>query len=409
MVDKIENKSKVLTYLLAAFFFATPIDYILPHFGTATVLTVIGLFVAAFAAFIAFSSESARMTSEQVCILLLFLLMIASNIWASDKTRAYSYTFSFVATAAMYFLLFFFKFTKEEINLFEIAAIIGGTIFVIYIFTDVDMALVRAGYRLNLESVGKEDYFADPNGLAARLMMPLVFTIKHFLGKGETKFKILYGVLLGAMIYVIFLTGSRAAVISLLAIGIIIFVALGKNRVGTAIIFVMVALLVVLLIPDLLPDHIFNRIFNIEKYQEVVTSEGDRIDVWTKTIFEVFPKSPIWGQGAGNASIALAEYYGGVKSVHSAWFTMLGDLGLIGFALWVSIPFGKIRQARALSKVNICVLAVLIGVLLMASTLDSVNEKYLWNVFLYVHLVSTMYTPKEENKFNMKLSFKKNQ
>ena len=73
MVDKIENKSKILTYLLVAFFAASPIDYIMPHFGSATVLTIIGLFVSAFAAFMAFGSESARMTSEQVCILLLFL------------------------------------------------------------------------------------------------------------------------------------------------------------------------------------------------------------------------------------------------------------------------------------------------------------------------------------------------
>lgn len=399
MVDKIENKSKVLTYLLVAFFFATPIDYILPHFGTATVLTVIGLFVAAFAAFIAFSSESARMTSEQTCILLLFLFMIASNIWAGDKTRAYTYTFSFVATAAMYFLLFFFKFTKEEIDMFEIAAIIGGAIFVIYIFTDVDMALVRAGYRLQLKHVGNEEYFADPNGLAARLMMPFVFTIKRIFGKATVRFKILYGCLLAAMVYVIFLTASRAAVISLVVIGVIVFFSFDNKRIGTAMMFVFVAIAVIILIPDLLPEHIFNRIFSIEKYKEVVTIEGDRIDVWTNTIFEVFPKSPIWGHGAGNASNMLSEFYGFNKAVHNTWFTMLADLGIIGFVLWVSIPYGKIKQANALRKNNIYVFAVLVAVLLMASTLDAVLEKYLWNAFLYVHMMTTMYTPKE-NKLN---------
>lgn len=396
MVDKIENKSKFLTYLLVAFFFATPIDYILPHFGTATVLTVIGLFISALAVFFAFSQESAKMTGEQTCILLLIMFMTASNLWAGDTNRSFSYTFSFVATAAMYFLLFFFKFTKEEINMFEIAAIIGGAIFVIYIFTDVDMALVRAGYRLQLEQIDDAEHFSDPNGLAARLIMPLVFTVKRLLEKSTLQLKLLYGGLLAAMVYVIFLTGSRAAVISLIVIGIIIFLSLDNKRVSNSIIFVFIALAIIILIPDLLPDHIFNRIFNIEKYQEVVTIKGDRIDVWTKTIFDVFPKSPIWGHGAGNTSNMLSEFYGFNKAVHSTWFTMLGDIGLIGFVLWVSIPFGKMKQAYAMRKNNVHVWAVLIGILLMASTLDAVLEKYLWNAFLYVHMIKTVYTPKEE-------------
>lgn len=397
MVDKIENKSKILTYLLGLYFLASPLDYILPHFGDATILTAIGLVISAFTLFFAFGSESAKMTADQVCILFLALLMIISNLWAQDNERSYSYTFSFAATAIMYFLLFFFKFTKQEIDLFEIASIVGGALFVVYAFTEVDMAGVNAGYRLHLKSVGNEEYFADPNGLAARLMMPLLFTIKRFLEKGIIYLKVIYGVLLALMVYVIFLTGSRAAVITLSALVLVIVLSLGRKRLSQVVFFCFVAFIIIMLVPDLLPSHIYDRIFSFESYQDVTTREGDRIDVWGKTIFNVFPQSPIWGHGAGNASIVLEEYYGQVKSVHNTWFSMLGDLGLMGFVLWIAIPLGKLKKAVSLRKKNVYPLAVLIGVLVMAFTLDAMMEKYLWNGFLYVHLISTMYKPQEDN------------
>ena len=391
MNDRIENKSKILTYLLVIFFLFSPIDYIMPHFGSATILTVVGLGVSAFAVFFAFGNESAKVASDQTRILLLMLLMIISNIWAQDTTRSLSYTFSFVATSLMFFMLFFFKFSKEEIELMETVSIIGGAIFVLYVFTQVDLSLVRAGYRLQLEQVGNEEYFADPNGLAARLMMPLIFVVKRIFGKVRIELKVVYCILLATMIYIIFLTGSRAAVIALAVAGLAVFFAFSGKKASSAVTFIAIALVVVILVPNLLPEHIFDRIFNFEKFKEVMTVEGDRIDIWKNTIFNVFPRSPICGHGAGNSSIVLADYYGRVKAVHSSWFTMLGDLGFVGFVLWMSLVMGKTKEAYAMRKSNMYPWAILIVVLIMASTLDAVLEKYLWNAFLYVHMINTTY------------------
>ena len=94
MIDRVENKSKIFTTLLAIYFFATPLDYVLPHFGNATVLFVVGLLISAFALFFALGHEKAEIRADQTTILLLALFMIASNFWAQDTTRSFSYTFS---------------------------------------------------------------------------------------------------------------------------------------------------------------------------------------------------------------------------------------------------------------------------------------------------------------------------
>ncbi len=396
MNDRVENKSKLLVSLLTIYFAATPLDYVLPHIGDATVLLVLGLLISALAIFLALGHNRAMLDGGQTCVFLLALLMAVSNIWATDTSASFSYTLSFVATSAMFFLLFFFKFTKQEIEQLETASILGGVLFIVYVFTQVDMASVMSGYRLNLQSVGNENYFSDPNGLAARLIMPFVFTVKRIFENKNKRLKLLYIALMGLMVYIIFLTGSRAALLSVVLVAVIVVASFGVRRLGMMVAFGVVALAVILLVPGLLPEHIINRLFKVDTYQEMLNNEGDRIHIWKNILFGVFPKSPLVGHGAGNAQVALAEFYGSYKSAHNSWLTMLADLGVLGFVLWMSFVFGKLKQAFTIRKKSIYALAVLVGVLFMASTLDATKEKYLWNGFLYAHMMATMYCPEEK-------------
>lgn len=395
MLNRIENKSKFLTFLLAIFFLATPIDYILPHFGNATVLFVLGIAISLFLMGSLIISN-VIFDRDQVLIVSLIVVTIVSFLWAEDTDRAFSYAFSFIATALMYLLLFFFKFSKDEIKKIETASIIGGIIFLVYVFTQVDLDAVRAGYRLDLSSVGNQEYFSDPNGLAARLVMPTVLMIKRFLEKDKLLEKLLYGVSLGLIVYIIFLTGSRAAVIMLASILLIVISNFATKSASAVALIVFLILVAIIYVPDLLPEHIYNRIFNFDKYQEVTTLEGDRIDIWKNVLFELFPNSPLWGYGIGNASLALAPFYGRIKAVHNSWLIVLVDLGLIGFIPWIALVFEKLKQAFKIRKKDIYVLAVIVGVIVMASTLDSAKEKYLWNGFLYVHMIMSMYDPTDK-------------
>lgn len=383
---RIENRSRILTYLLALFFMVIPLDYILPHFGNSTVLTPIGFAICAFAVFGIFGKRT-TMDLNQLVILWLIVLSIAGILWAQDGNSARAQALSFSATAIMYFLLFFYRFSKKEITLFENAAILGGVLLVLYVLTQADLEAVYSGYRLKFSSIGSE-FFSDPNGLAARLVFPFVFTMKRILEKGKLLVKLLLIVALAGMFYVFFLTGSRAAMLALATICLIILFGVMKDkRSGAFVAIVLIFSIAIMVAPMILPEHIFERIFSMEKYKEVTVLEGDRIDVWKNVLLEVFPKSPVWGHGTGNSAVALSEIYGRIKAVHNSWLVMLADLGILGFFPWVVFTVSCISQASGMRRRNPYVFAALLGVLIMAATLDAEREKYLWNGFLYVHMV----------------------
>ncbi|MEE1279016.1 MAG: O-antigen ligase family protein [Acutalibacteraceae bacterium] len=393
---KIENRSKIITYLLALFFMVIPFDYVLPHIGNATVLTPIGLIICAFAAF-GVLGKRATMDSFQLVVLWLIVLSITGMLWAEDANSARSQGISFASTAIMYFLLFFYSFSKKEITIFENASILGGILLVLYVLTQADLDAVYAGYRLKFSSIGSE-FFSDPNGLAARLVLPFVFTMKRLLEKGNLLIKFILLLSLAGMFYVFFLTGSRAAMIVLAVVCLIIlFGVMNDKRSGAFVAIVLIFSLALIIAPMILPEHIMERIFNIDKYKEVTEIEGDRIDIWKNVILEVFPKSPIWGHGTGNSAVALKEVYGHLKAVHNSWLVFLAELGILGFFPWVVFTVSRISQAANMRRKNPYVFAALMGVLIMAATLNSEREKYLWNGFLYVHMIYTMSTKKQHS------------
>ena len=398
---KIENRSKVLTYLLALFFMVIPLDYVLPHFGNATVLTPIGVAICFFAVFGVFGKR-VTMDSFQLVVLWLIVLTITGMLWAKDADSARSQGISFVSTAIMYFLLFFYSFSKKEITLFENASILGGILLVLYVLTQADLDAVYAGYRLKFSSIGSE-YFSDPNGLAARLVFPFVFTMKRLLEKGNLLIKFILLLSLAGMFYVFFLTGSRAAMIVLAVVCLIIlFGVMNDKRSGAFVAIVLIFSLALIIAPMILPEHIFGRIFNIDKYKEVTEIEGDRIDIWKNVMLEVFPKSPIWGHGTGNSSVALKEVYGNLKAVHNSWLVFLAELGILGFFPWVVFTVSRISQAYNMRRKSPYVFAALMGVLIMASTLDATREKYLWNGFLYIHMIYTLNNSNSNNEASEK-------
>ncbi len=387
---------KLLIWLLVFFFAASPCDYVLPHLGSATVLWLLGLIISAFCVLdlIVFGGKKLVLTTDNAYLLFLCFLATVSMAWAAEFSRAQSALVSFISVAAMYFMLFLYKFTKEDIKKIEYASMVGGFIMIFFVFTQADLSRVAAGYRLDFDTIAGDNSssFSDPNGLSARLMMPLIFCFKYIF-EGKNKFlKLAFIAEIGGIVYIMFLTGSRAAVITL---ALVVFTILMKNlngkRAGTAVIMVFAVFIALIIFPDLLPEHIYNRIFNFEKYQEVMTYEGDRVDIWGKAITQVFPKSPLFGYGIGNSPVAMREVYGKLKALHNSWLVFLIDLGLVGFLLWMGFIISKIKLAHKLRSKSVYPIVITLAVVIMATTLDGEREKYLWNAFLYSHMLYTAY------------------
>ena len=379
---------KLIKLLLVLYFAITPLDYVLPHIGNATMLVPVGALIAilCFGDVIYTRRWHIRVNQEEFVIVWLVFLCIASALWAENYSAAYTHTISFLLTGAIYFLLMSYEYSAEDIRLVEIGSIIGGALLVVYVFTKVNLGLVFAGYRLDFDNIGG-GAFSDPNGLAGRLMMPFLFSLKRVFNKGKYSKRMVCLVVCGLVLSLILLTGSRGGI---LAIGIALLVLINayvkKKRFGILLGMLVLAGIAAMYLPGALPEHIYSRIFSYAKYREVMILEGDRIDIWSHVILDLFPEAPILGYGAGNSSIALIEFYGRVKAVHNSHLVFLAELGLLGFVPWMAYMFGKFRNAVAVKRENPFCLAVFLSVIIMSALLDAAREKYLWNMLLYVYM-----------------------
>ena len=384
-----EHRLPILIKLLLVFYFAiTPMDYVLPHIGNATMLTPVGAMIAVLCVgdVICTRHWCIRVNREELVIVWLVFMCMTSILWAKNFSAAYSHTKSFLMTGAIYFLLMSYEYSAEDIRLVEIGSIIGGVLLGIYVFTEVNIDLVLAGYRLDFDNIGGGE-FSDPNGLAGRLMMPFLFSLKRVFNAGKWLVRMVCLVACGLILSLILLTGSRGAI---LAVGTALLVLINaqarEKKYGVILGMLVFAGIAAVYLPIVLPEHIYSRIFGYEKYAEVMSVEGDRIDIWTHVILDLFPESPIFGYGAGNASNALANFYGRVKAVHNSHLLFLAELGLLGFVPWMGYIFGKFRNAVSVKRENPFCLAVFLAVIIVSACLDAAREKYLWNTLLYVYM-----------------------
>ena len=386
MTIRIPQKNRIFGILLAMLFFLVPLDYVFPHIGNATLITVTSIIIILYGLFAVITgTKKIILYKETKLLVFLIFVYLISALWAIDNSAALSRMVPVLNTVLLYIIATQFDLDKKYIRLLENASILGAFALSLYVLRFVDLGLVFAGYRLKFNLIGGS-YFSDPNGLAGRILLPLIILINRVQQKQKLYKRIIYIIMLLMVSYILLLTGSRAGILAIL-LGIITLFILGfKKKEKWVLISLFLFILVVYLALRFLPEHIVNRIFNIEKYNEVSVLEGDRIDIWKHVLFDLFYKSPILGYGGGNAPNALKEIYGYGKAVHSSYLNVLCELGLIGFIPWMMFVFKKVKTAFKLRNINPMIFAATVSIIFMAATLDAFTEKYLWSIFIYLHL-----------------------
>ena len=379
---------RIPTILIAILFLLIPLDYILPHIGPATIVTLASITIILYGiCYVLIHRRVMSFSNGSFSLVVLMAIFLVSIVWAINRDAVFSRFASVVNTFLLYLIITQFNYDKKTIVYIENASIIGAILLVVYILFNINLDLLYAGYRLKFSQLGSE-YFSDPNGLAGRIMVPIAIAIDRVLNS-KSKFAVFLGMFLtSTLLYVLLLTGSRAGVIAVILIAMIfLFQGLDKKKNG---VLVSLMLLVVffLIAPRILPEHITQRVFNLNKYREVATVEGDRIDIWKHVIIDLFYSSPIFGYGGGCSGYALAQFYGHIKAVHNSFLLVLCEVGFLGILPWLYFIIKQFREAFKLRKYSTVILPATIAVLFISMTLDAFTEKYLWSIFIYIHIVS---------------------
>jgi putative inorganic carbon (HCO3(-)) transporter len=177
------------------------------------------------------------------------------------------------------------------------------------------------GWALNTHSVGYIEqgerritylgFFNDPNDLGMFLVMCIPFTI-YFYNKGNFPLKLIMLMILSALGYGIYLTGSRGSMLGaggLLGVYILVVNAGPKLFIASVVLSPIAATVVASL------------------QSNIDSSANGRLEAWYAGI-QMLMSNPIFGIGKGQ----FYDHHGLVA--HNSYIHVAGELGVPGYSLW---------------------------------------------------------------------------
>jgi hypothetical protein len=178
-------------------------------------------------------------------------------------------------------------------------------------------ALDKSGkYLWRVRSMG---FLTDPNDFGQAVVMALPLLLGGFVVAKKMRSIILIGIPAAAMVYAIYLTHSRGA---LLGFAALFFFGIKKRFGGIKTALILVALV--------FASSAAAQLAGGREFSADEESAGGRIDAWSEGLRMLFTH-PVWGVGYGN--FTDFHYY----TAHNAFVLCFSELGLVGYFFWMGI------------------------------------------------------------------------
>lgn len=248
-------------------------------------------------------------------------------------------SFFYVLKYIEYFILFFMVAnvckTEKDAKKYLIAALITCIIVVVYGYTQ-----LGTGVRVSapFEDIPGGGGGGEPATLGGYFILVLGIFLGIFLHSKNILTKI---VSIGSFLLIIpplFQTLSRASYMAFTVMIVTAIILTKRNKIT----LITMLIIVLLILPLVLPHNVVNRVletFQGKEYQTGITtvkldeSSSARIGSWTTVLNEKLPKHFFTGYGIT-----------GVGFIDGQYFTVLGELGVIGFLsfIWILLRIFKI-------------------------------------------------------------------
>ena len=367
------NIPRWMVYLFEVYivlsFFET---YLTKFIGTSTKFYLLGLILL----FVGHTGFKVTITRYAKFYLLWFLYKCLSITWSSMENATVST--HFLSQIGM--IMFLLSMTGIECDKRFLNYILKACYWCSFLF-GVLSVFFRASYisevfsaRQVLTLFGLQN---DPNNCAAFLIVGFMLSFYAILFEKKKYFINL--VVLMTNLYAIMLTASRAGLVSIAAIVVLlVFVpsSIEKKKVTTyikrGIITMLAVALGLYLVEKYLPAASFNRMFSFEGY----LGGSSRSDRWEDAL-KVFWKNPIFGCGWGGYNLVG---YGSVSGIHNTFLSSLCDVGIVGTGLLI-VPM-IMMVIDGIKRGNNLVVFILASGMFPAFFIDAINKRFFWNAII---------------------------
>lgn len=241
---------------------------------------------------------------------------------------------------------------------------------------------------------GEHEY--DPNYLCISLVFPILYYIDKIF---SVKFKFKYIINIFVFLFVVFLTGSRGGLLSVIGAIIYYLIITKKLSVKNIIVISCFAFIVIGCLVPIIEIDVINR---LSVSQMVADGGSGRLTIWRSILNGVYTgdlNNQIFGHGIGTSNIVNVFSN---HAAHNMWIDSISDLGLIGFCVTFCFYFGFFVKSNKVKvmylpsifvgcmisgmflsiDVNrvVIIIFVLIGVCANIKSIDAVQNEVIENV-----------------------------
>jgi O-antigen ligase len=313
------------------------------------------------------------------------LWTLASIVWAIDPAPSLKRFPTVMTLFAVYIVAASFRMTKQELSRIFTLVIVGGAVAASFIILQFANHIGFEG-RASLV-VGELE--SNPNTLAIGLLLPFSLALAGVFAE-ENLFKrtaLLSGLALVAT--GIFLAMSRGALLALTAtILVYLFRARPRKR-------VLIPILILAILLPFLPNLFYQRL------KEAPAGRGTgRYDIWLVGL-EIVKGYPVIGAGLANFPMAYQQlaghalvfpHRGYIRDAHNMYLQVCGEMGVIGFGLFVAAICSQLRAVRyasnhGLRHFGVGIEAACWGQLAAGLSADIAWTKPFWLTFTLLSLI----------------------
>ena len=180
----------------------------------------------------------------------------------------------------------------------------------------------------------------NPNYINNIILLSIAFCIENLIRSNRRK--LLDAVLIVAMCFGCFLTGTRAA---LLCIGLMMLFAVSyllfvRQKFAYLVLLLASSVAGYVLMASMLSSHTLERLIGNTFFQD-----DGRIFMWRNALKE-WSQQPILGMGIDGVSIYNMSLKLMILNIHNIYLQLLCDQGLLGFCLFVAIIWCIVSRTR---------------------------------------------------------------
>ncbi|HVG20365.1 MAG TPA: O-antigen ligase family protein [Blastocatellia bacterium] len=184
--------------------------------------------------------------------------------------------------------------------------------------------------------------FGNPNDMATALNILLPITVALALSR-KGRVRLLYFACAAIIAFGVIISFSRAGFLGLLAMGVVLLWKVGRrNRIATALVFLLTAGIFV----SALPSGYADRLFTILHTEKDGTGSAQERRVLLGQAIELAAKHVAFGVGMGNFSV----YSINNRAAHNSYLEISAELSLAGLMAYLTLIFAPLRTLRRIEN-----------------------------------------------------------